>query len=247
MKYKSKLLYGNDDIFWPFHSFSPEIPDDIISFLSMKMLESGRSSVQTPLVPLRSVRISASKALASPENIQYLPLKWPLRLIISLSPPCLCEITEHHCCLLLPPKPTTPPPPSVRAAPPWPLPPTPASTGCLTAAGHRRCPCPMAAGCTCWGASGHSRPSQGHPWVRPVLVVFARCLSPPAPTSMARINRPRPPLSYIANECFKCFRCFSGMLQIFHMDVAKVDWDVSHVAHVSEVCYKCLFKMFHLF
>jgi hypothetical protein len=102
MKYKSKLLYGNDDIFWPFHSFSPEIPDDIISFLSMKMLESGRSSVQTPLVPLRSVRISASKALASPENIQYLPLKWPLRLIISLSSMSLW----NHRAPLLPPSST---------------------------------------------------------------------------------------------------------------------------------------------
>jgi hypothetical protein len=33
-------------------------------------------------------------------------------------------------------------------------------------------------------------------------------------------NWPRPPLSYIANVCFKCFRC---MLQVFCMDIAKVD------------------------
>jgi hypothetical protein len=37
------------------------------------------------------------------------------------------------------------------------------------------------------------------------------------------------------------------MFQIFHMDVAKVDQDVTHVASVSEACCKCLFKMFHLF
>jgi hypothetical protein len=31
---------------------------------------------------------------------------------------------------------------------------------------------------------------------------------------------------------------------VFHVDVAKVDWDV---ASVSEACCKRLFKMFHLF
>ena len=35
---------------------------------------------------------------------------------------------------------------------------------------------------------------------------------------------------------------------MLHTDVAKVDWDVAHVAlNVSEVHCKCLFKMFHLF
>ena len=47
--------------------------------------------------------------------------------------------------------------------------------------------------------------------------------------------------------CFKCFICFIGMLQKFHMDVAKVDRDVAYVASVSEACCKSLFKMFHLF
>jgi hypothetical protein len=51
----------------------------------------------------------------------------------------------------------------------------------------------------------------------------------------------------VANICFNYFRCFRGMFQIFHMDVAKVDRDVTHVASVSEACCKCLFKMFHLF
>jgi hypothetical protein len=46
---------------------------------------------------------------------------------------------------------------------------------------------------------------------------------------------------YVANVNFKCF---SGMLQMFHMDVVKVD---RNVAGVSEACYKCLFKIFHLF
>jgi hypothetical protein len=34
---------------------------------------------------------------------------------------------------------------------------------------------------------------------------------------------------------------------VFHMNVAKVDWDVVYVASVSEACCKRLFKMFHLF
>jgi hypothetical protein len=40
------------------------------------------------------------------------------------------------------------------------------------------------------------------------------------------------------------------MLQLLHMDVAKVNRDVSHVAYLqvfSEVCCKRLLKMFHLF
>jgi hypothetical protein len=34
---------------------------------------------------------------------------------------------------------------------------------------------------------------------------------------------------------------------VLHMDVAKVDQDVAHVASVSDECCKCLFKIFHLF
>jgi hypothetical protein len=41
-----------------------------------------------------------------------------------------------------------------------------------------------------------------------------------------------------------CFKCF---LQMFHMDVAIVDWDVAYVAMVVHVCCKLLFPMFHLF
>jgi hypothetical protein len=35
--------------------------------------------------------------------------------------------------------------------------------------------------------------------------------------------------AHVANVCFKCFR---GMLQMFHMDVAKVDRDVAYAASV---------------
>jgi hypothetical protein len=34
---------------------------------------------------------------------------------------------------------------------------------------------------------------------------------------------------------------------VFYMDVAKVDWDVAHVAMVVHVCCKPMFSMFHLF
>ena len=43
----------------------------------------------------------------------------------------------------------------------------------------------------------------------------------------------------VASICFKCFRCFIGMLQVFHMDVAKVDRDVAYGASVLEACCKC--------
>jgi hypothetical protein len=37
------------------------------------------------------------------------------------------------------------------------------------------------------------------------------------------------------------------MLQIFHLDIARVDHNVTHVAMAIHVCFKCLFQMFHLF
>jgi hypothetical protein len=37
------------------------------------------------------------------------------------------------------------------------------------------------------------------------------------------------------------------MLQVFYMDIAKVDKDVAYVAMAIYVCFKCMFQMFHLF
>jgi hypothetical protein len=37
------------------------------------------------------------------------------------------------------------------------------------------------------------------------------------------------------------------MLQVFYVDVAKVDRHVAYVAMAIHVCCKRLFKMFHLF
>jgi hypothetical protein len=38
-----------------------------------------------------------------------------------------------------------------------------------------------------------------------------------------------------------------AMLQVFRMDVAKLDRDVAYVANISEACCNRLLKMFHLF
>jgi hypothetical protein len=38
-------------------------------------------------------------------------------------------------------------------------------------------------------------------------------------------------VAYVAttiHACFKCFICFRHMLQIFYLDVSKVDWGVAH-------------------
>jgi hypothetical protein len=53
--------------------------------------------------------------------------------------------------------------------------------------------------------------------------------------------------AHVARVCFNYFRCFRGMLQVFYMDVAKIYWDVAHVAMVVHICHKHLFQIFHLF
>jgi hypothetical protein len=37
------------------------------------------------------------------------------------------------------------------------------------------------------------------------------------------------------------------MLQVLYIDVAKVDRDVVHVLMTIDVCFKCMFQIFHLF
>ena len=58
---------------------------------------------------------------------------------------------------------------------------------------------------------------------------------------------PRMLQACVASVCFKCFRCFICMLQVFHVDVAKVDRDITYVAMAIHVCCKRLFQMFQLF
>jgi hypothetical protein len=38
--------------------------------------------------------------------------------------------------------------------------------------------------------------------------------------------------AHIVSVCFNCFICFRGILQVFHMDVTKIDLDVAYVASV---------------
>jgi hypothetical protein len=54
--------------------------------------------------------------------------------------------------------------------------------------------------------------------------------------------------AHVASICFKCFRCLGGVLQVFHIDIVKIDRDdVAHVTMVIHVYFKCRFQMFHLF
>ena len=50
--------------------------------------------------------------------------------------------------------------------------------------------------------------------------------------------------AHVVSVCFKCFR---GMLQLFHMDVAKEDRDDAYVVMVVHICCNSLFLMFYLF
>jgi hypothetical protein len=72
-------------------------------------------------------------------------------------------------------------------------------------------------------------------------------------------GRPKAPPQedlYVAKNVFKYFKCFRGILQVFYIDVAKVDMDVaqryvasvySNVSSVLDVCCKCFVWMLHMF
>ena len=61
------------------------------------------------------------------------------------------------------------------------------------------------------------------------------------------VARKRMLQAYVASVCFNCFRCFRGMLQVFRMDVAKVDRNGAYTAMAIQACCKSLFQMFRLF
>jgi hypothetical protein len=62
---------------------------------------------------------------------------------------------------------------------------------------------------------------------------------------------------YITNVCSKCFINFRRTLQVFYLDVAKVDLDVAYtcilqayvssVLGISDVCCKCFIWMLQVF
>jgi hypothetical protein len=49
--------------------------------------------------------------------------------------------------------------------------------------------------------------------------------------------------AHVVSVCFKYFSCFRGMLQVFHMDVAKIDQDVTYVAMIIHVCFCFIINM----
>jgi hypothetical protein len=58
---------------------------------------------------------------------------------------------------------------------------------------------------------------------------------------------------HVASVYFKCFKYFRGMLQVFYIDVVKVDRDVAHVAMVFSsvcpkyfICFRCMLQVFYL-
>jgi hypothetical protein len=77
-------------------------------------------------------------------------------------------------------------------------------------------------GHTCCGASGLSQPSQGtHEHARCWWCSWAAArhrLPPRWPDSTSPSFSP-----YVVYICFKCFRRFICTLQLFHLDIAKVD------------------------
>ena len=133
--------------------------------------------------------------------------------------------------------------------------------GCSSAAGHSlggclasKPPCSPVARCVGARPTLISRPCAG---ARP-----AQCLRwgtgelhASSPTSAATSSSATMSLHSskqqgdiaLESVCFKCFRCFKGVLQVFHIDVAKVDRDIAHVAMAIHVYFKCRFQMFQLF
>ena len=47
--------------------------------------------------------------------------------------------------------------------------------------------------------------------------------------------------------CFKYFRCFRLVLQVFHLDVAKIDLDIAYVVMTKYACCKPMFQVFQVF
>jgi hypothetical protein len=58
--------------------------------------------------------------------------------------------------------------------------------------------------------------------------------------------------TYVSSVCFECFRCFRLMLQVFHLNVTKIDLDVAYVVMAIHACFKCfihfrrMLQVFHL-
>jgi hypothetical protein len=53
--------------------------------------------------------------------------------------------------------------------------------------------------------------------------------------------------AHVAYVCFKCFRYFRVVLQVFYIDVAKVDRDVPHVAMAIHTYFKCVDSKYFIY
>jgi hypothetical protein len=93
-----------------------------------------------------------------------------------------------------------------------------------------------------------AQPSQGWWWwcSRAATCTSAGSARRPSLAAGSDLNNwNRPPLAspVLQSACFKCFRWFISILQVFHMDVAKVDQDVTHFqclyTYVARVCSNC--------
>jgi hypothetical protein len=53
--------------------------------------------------------------------------------------------------------------------------------------------------------------------------------------------------THVSSVYFKCLRCSKLMLQVFHLDVAKVDLNIAYIAIAIHACFKHCFKCFICF
>jgi hypothetical protein len=54
-------------------------------------------------------------------------------------------------------------------------------------------------------------------------------------------------IMYVSSVYFKCFSCFRLMLQVFYLNITKIDLDIIYVAMTLYACFKRMFKVFYLF
>jgi hypothetical protein len=43
--------------------------------------------------------------------------------------------------------------------------------------------------------------------------------------------------TYVSIVCSNCFICLRRMLQVFHLDIAKVDLNVAYICMVASLCF----------
>jgi hypothetical protein len=76
---------------------------------------------------------------------------------------------------------------------------------------------------------------------------------PPEEVRVASMASSRQVFAHVAKVCSMCFKCFIRMLEVFRLDVAKVDLDISVLQMLilltltfDSRCCKCSFCMLHI-